>query len=105
MPSHGFARNSTWEFVGSKKAEEGSSLELIFHLNSSSLIKKYQEDWPYSVDLTYTVTLSPNNLSANIRVANTDKVPIEFQYLLHAYMALPVSCHFCKVRDLCEKCH
>lgn len=94
MPSHGFARNSTWEFVGSKKAEGGSSLKLIFHLKSSSLSTKYQEDWPYKVDLTYTVTLSPNNLTANIRVANTDKVPIQFQYLLHSYLALPVSAPF-----------
>ncbi|TID14386.1 putative aldose 1-epimerase [Venturia nashicola] len=89
MPQHGFARNSTWEFVGSKKGKGISSLDLIFHLNSSLLIKKYQQDWPYSVDLTYTVTLSPNTLSADFRVANTDKVPIDFQFLLHSYLALP----------------
>lgn len=94
MPSHGFARNSTWKFVGSRKAEEGTSLELTFHLNSSMLITDYQLKWPLSVDLTYTVTLSPNNLSAHIRVANTDVTPFEFQYLLHAYMSLPVSPFF-----------
>jgi len=94
MPSHGFARNSTWDFVGSKVAEEGKSIILTFHLDSSMLIASYQAKWPLSVDLTYTVTLSPNNLRANLKVENTDKVPFEFQYLLHAYMALPVSCSF-----------
>ncbi|KAE9984299.1 hypothetical protein EG327_005060 [Venturia inaequalis] len=89
MPQHGFARNSTWNFVGSQKTEEGSSLDLVFHLNSSSLITKYQQDWPYRVDLTYTVILSPNKLTAKIKVVNTDKVPFEFQYLLHSYLALP----------------
>ncbi|QDS77909.1 hypothetical protein FKW77_000790 [Venturia effusa] len=87
MPNHGFARNSTWEFVGSK--EVGKGLDLTFHLNSSILIPKYQQDWPYSVDLTYVVTLSPNNLAVKFHVANTDKKPIEFQFLLHSYLALP----------------
>jgi glucose-6-phosphate 1-epimerase len=91
MPSHGFARNSTWEFVGSEATKEDKSLVLTFHLNSRMLIASYQAKWPFSVDLTYTITLSPNNLSANIRVENTDTIPFEFQYLLHAYMSLPVS--------------
>ncbi|KAF2789044.1 hypothetical protein K505DRAFT_254179, partial [Melanomma pulvis-pyrius CBS 109.77] len=30
IPSHGFTRNNTWDFVGSKEQEEGSSVLLTF---------------------------------------------------------------------------
>lgn len=89
MPSHGFARNSTWTYAGS--AKEGSGIVLTFTLNSTQLTADYQKDWPYSAELTYTVSLTKNNLAVHFTVENTDKAAIDFQFLLHTYLSVSVS--------------
>ncbi|CAN8098173.1 unnamed protein product [Discula destructiva] len=87
LPSHGFARNSTWTFAGSEKSEEG--VKLTFTLSSSQLIAKYQKAWPYSAEMTYTVTLTPDNLDVHFTVENVGKDAIDFQFLLHTYLSVP----------------
>ncbi|KAF2714299.1 aldose 1-epimerase, partial [Pleomassaria siparia CBS 279.74] len=89
LPSHGFARNSTWDFQGSEEEEEGAVVVMRFHLNSSMLSLDYQTKWPQSVDLAYTLTLAENSLTADLRVDNTDVEAWEFQFLLHSYMSVP----------------
>lgn len=91
LPSHGFARNSTWTFAGSEEEENGAGVVLNFTLSSSSIISTYSEVWPYSVQLTYTVYLTEDNLAVHFSVENTDTEAIDFQFLLHTYLSVPVS--------------
>ncbi|KAL3427267.1 aldose 1-epimerase family protein [Phlyctema vagabunda] len=89
LPSHGWARNSTWTFAGSREIDDAGSLELQFKINSTTLIKKYTDIWPYTVSLTYFVTLSTNSLASHIRVENTGNQTFDFQFLLHTYLSVP----------------
>lgn len=91
LPSHGFARNSTWSFAGSELQEEGAGVVLTFTLNSTQLLAKYQQAWPYSAGLTYTVNLTRDNLAVRFVVENTGTTNIDFQFLLHTYLSVPVS--------------
>lgn len=91
LPSHGFARNSTWTFAGSELDDHGSGVMLTFTLNSTQLSASYQQDWPYSAGLTYTVNLTQDNLAVHFSVENTDTTDIDFQFLLHTYLSVPVS--------------
>lgn len=91
LPSHGFARNSTWSFAGSEQEDDGSGVMLTFTLNSTQLSATYQQDWPYSAELTYTVNLTQDNLAVHFSVENTDTTDIDFQFLLHTYLSVPVS--------------
>lgn len=97
LPSHGFARNSTWSFSGSELEDDGAGVVLTFTLNSTQLSASYQEAWPYSAELTYTVNLTQDNLAVHFSVENTDTTDIDFQFLLHTYLSVPVS-------ELISKC-
>lgn len=90
LPSHGFARNSTWTFAGSEQQQEGAGVLLTFTLNSTQLSAKYQQAWPYAAALTYTVNLTQDNLAVHFNVENLDTKPIDFQFLLHTYLSVPV---------------
>lgn len=90
LPSHGFARNSTWTFAGSEEQNGGAGVVLTFTLNSSQLSASYQQKWPYSAELTYAVNLTQDNLNVHFSVQNTDTESMNFQFLLHTYLALPV---------------
>lgn len=89
LPSHGFARNSTWTFAGQEESEEG--VVLTFTLSSAQLIEKYQTAWPYQAEMTYNVSLSKDNLAVNFAIDNKDTQAIDFQFLLHTYLSVPVS--------------
>lgn len=91
MPSHGFARNSTWSFDSSVPQDDGSGVALKFLLDSASLSADYQAKWPYSAKLAYTVNLTQDNLNVHFSVENTDTEAIDFQFLLHTYLTVPVS--------------
>lgn len=91
LPSHGFARNSTWTYGGSEVAEDGSGVVLTFTLDSSQLTPEYQQAWPYQAALVYTVDLTQDNLKVHFSVENTGAEAIDFQFLLHTYLTVPVS--------------
>lgn len=91
LPSHGFARNSTWTFDSSAPQEDGSGVALKFVLDSASLSADYQAKWPYSAKLAYTVNLTQDNLNVHFSFENTDTQAIDFQFLLHTYLTVPVS--------------
>jgi len=91
LPSHGFARNSTWTFAGSEEEGDGAGLVLNFTLSSSTLIPKYQETWPHSAEMTYTVYLTQDNLAVSFGLENSGTEAIDFQFLLHTYLSVPVS--------------
>ncbi|KAI7773015.1 aldose 1-epimerase [Diaporthe eres] len=89
LPSHGFARNSTWTFDSSTPQEDGSGVALKFLLDSASLSADYQARWPYSAKLAYTVNLTQDNLNVHFSFENTDTQAIDFQFLLHTYLTVP----------------
>lgn len=91
LPGHGFARNSTWTFAGSELQNDGAGVVLTFTLDSTQLSAKYQKAWPYSAGLTYTVNLTQDNLAVHFSVENTGTTNIDFQFLLHTYLSVPVS--------------
>lgn len=90
LPSHGFARNSTWLFDSSTPTKDGSAVALKFLLDTASLSSSYQKKWPYSAKLAYTVNLQQDSLNIHFSVENTDTKAIDFQFLLHSYLSVPV---------------
>lgn len=47
--------------------------------------------WNYSFNLTYSVTLSQDNLETSLVVRNTGSSNYDFQVLFHSYFAIDVS--------------
>lgn len=98
LPQHGFARNSTWEFLGKSTSESMSnksdeSVKLDFGLSSAMLPEKTKSLWPYEFGLVYSVTLSKGKLEAQLHVQNKDNKAFDFHVLYHSYFT-------CKVRDM-----
>lgn len=98
MPQHGFARNSTWEFLGkssseslSKNQKEGDdSVKLDFGLTHAMLSDDFRKAWPYEFGLVYSVTLSKEGLGTSLQVQNKGSQDFEFQVLLHSYLSVEV---------------
>lgn len=98
LPQHGFARNSTWEYLGSSSSESGAlskggddSVKLDFGLSAANLSDEHKKAWPYEFGLVYTVTLGKDGLQTMLNVRNQGKEPFEFQMLLHTYFKVDVS--------------
>lgn len=47
--------------------------------------------WPYQFGLTYSVTLSSNELETSLVVRNTGSTNYDFHVLFHTYLAVDVS--------------
>ncbi|KAH6657286.1 galactose mutarotase-like domain-containing protein [Truncatella angustata] len=92
LPQHGFARTSTWEFLGSSTSEStgnsDNSVKLDFGLSHANLSDESRKLWPYSFSLQYSVTLTPDNLGTGLVVTNQDDKPFEVQVLLHTYLQI-----------------
>ncbi|KAL8729471.1 MAG: hypothetical protein Q9166_004719 [cf. Caloplaca sp. 2 TL-2023] len=90
---HGFARNSRWEYLGKSSSESSSlpnskgdaSVKLDFGLSNSMLS---DSKWNYDFNLTYSVTLSQDNLETSLVVRNTGSSSYDFQVLFHSYLAI-----------------
>nr|OQO19685.1 hypothetical protein B0A51_10700 [Rachicladosporium sp. CCFEE 5018] len=92
LPQHGFARNSTWEYLGKASSESGAlskggddSVKLDFGLSSSNISADHKKAWPYDFGLVYSVTLGKDGLQTMLNVRNEGKEAFEFQMLLHSY--------------------
>ncbi|KAL8924631.1 MAG: hypothetical protein Q9208_003946 [Pyrenodesmia sp. 3 TL-2023] len=93
LPQHGFARNSRWEYLGKSSSESSSlpnskgdaSVKLDFGLSDSMIDSS---KWNYSFNLTYSVTLSQDNLETSLVVRNTGSSNYDFQLLFHSYFAV-----------------
>ncbi|KAL8809046.1 MAG: hypothetical protein Q9223_003500 [Gallowayella weberi] len=93
LPQHGFARNSRWEYLGKSSSESSSlpnskgdaSVKLDFGLSHSMLP---DSKWNYDFNLTYSVTLSQDNLETSLVVRNTGTSNYDFQVLFHSYFAV-----------------
>lgn len=88
LPQHGFARNSTWEFLGQTSE---SPVAVQFGLGPENVSKELYSSWDEGKNdftLILTVTLSEDNLSTKIEVENTGKQPFEFNWLFHTYFRI-----------------
>lgn len=82
LPQHGFARNSTWEFLGQTTE---SPVTVQFGLGPENIPSEAQSAWPYDFTLILTVSLADDKLSTAIEVENTGKEAFEFNWLFHTY--------------------
>lgn len=93
LPQHGFARNSTWEFLGKSSSEAGKgdlAVKLDFGLSHTMLSEEFRKAWPYEFGLVYSVTLTKDALRTSLQVTNEGKENFEFQVLMHTYLAVEV---------------
>ncbi|EGV63685.1 D-hexose-6-phosphate epimerase [Yamadazyma tenuis] len=84
LPQHGFARNSTWEFLGQTTQ---SPLTVQFALSpdeANSDIYKLWGDGTNDFTLIYSIGLS-DTLHTQIEVENTGKQAFDFHWLFHTY--------------------
>ncbi|TKA26867.1 hypothetical protein B0A50_04313 [Salinomyces thailandicus] len=92
LPQHGFARNSTWEYMGKSSSESGKlasggddAVTMDFGLSTQQLSDEARQAWSYKFDLIYSVTLGRDGLQTMLRVQNKGSESFEFQMLLHTY--------------------
>ena len=97
LPQHGFARNSTWEYLGKSSSESekhasggDSGVKLDFGLSSAQLSEESKKAWPYDFALVYSVTLFKDGLQTMLNVQNKGDKSFEFQMLLHTYFRVDV---------------
>ena len=97
LPQHGFARNSTWEYLGKSSSESDklasggdSGVKLDFGLSSAQLSEESKKAWPYDFALVYSVTLFKDGLQTMLNVQNKGDKSLEFQMLLHTYFKIDV---------------
>ena len=96
LQQHGFARSSRWEYLGKSTSESSrlpnssgdSSVKLDFGLSDSIL---GDSKWDYQFGLTYSVTLSSEDLETSLVVRNTGDKNYEFNVLFHSYLQVEVS--------------
>lgn len=95
LPQHGFARNSTWEFLGKSSSESlgkdysgDDSVKLDFGLSRPMLSEEFQKAWPYDFGLVYSVTLTKEGLETSLQVQNKGSENFDFQVLLHTYFKI-----------------
>ena len=68
-----------------------SSIKLDFGL-SSTMLSNLPSEWKkYSFGITYSVTLSKDELQTSLVIRNTGEGVFDFQTLFHTYLAVNVS--------------
>ncbi|KAL9127423.1 MAG: hypothetical protein Q9217_003692 [Psora testacea] len=99
LPQHGFARASKWEYLGKSSSESStlpnnsgdSSVKLDFGL-SDTMLSNIPSGWKnYQFCITYSVTLSTEDLETSLVIRNTGDKVFDFQTLFHSYLAVDVS--------------
>ncbi|KAG8630923.1 hypothetical protein KVT40_000063 [Elsinoe batatas] len=96
LPQHGFARISTWDYLGKSSSESApvskgsdSAVRLDFGLSPNNLSEEMKKAWPYEFNLVYSVTLGKEGLHTALEVRNTGTENWEFQFLTHTYFKIP----------------
>ncbi|ODV86839.1 hypothetical protein CANARDRAFT_21825 [[Candida] arabinofermentans NRRL YB-2248] len=88
LPQHGFARNSTWEFLGQTKE---NPLTVQFGLGPEAANPDVYSKWDKGDNdftLIFTVELKDDSLKTSIEVSNTDTKPWKFNWLFHTYLKI-----------------
>ncbi|ODQ44102.1 hypothetical protein PICMEDRAFT_37730 [Pichia membranifaciens NRRL Y-2026] len=86
LPQHGFARNSTWEFLG-QTTENPPTVQ--FALSPAEANPEVYSKWgkgDNDFTLFLTITLNDDNLTTKIEVSNSDSKPWTFNWLFHTYL-------------------
>mmetsp|Transcript_1134 Transcript_1134/g.1354 ORF Transcript_1134/g.1354 Transcript_1134/m.1354 type:complete len:303 (+) Transcript_1134:131-1039(+) len=89
LPQHGFARNSTWEFLGQTTEDP---LTVQFGLGPEQVDEELYKLWNdglYDFTLILSITLGDNYLKTNIEVENTGDKDFKFNWLFHTYFRVP----------------
>jgi glucose-6-phosphate 1-epimerase len=89
LPQHGFARNSTWEFLGQTKE---LPLSVQFGLGPEQVDPELYKLWgegKYDFTLILNIVLEADKLTTTIEVENTGSHTFEFNWLFHTYFRIP----------------
>jgi glucose-6-phosphate 1-epimerase len=86
LPQHGFARNSTWEFLGQTKANPPTVQFALSPEQANPDIYSKWDNGDNDFTLFLTITLNDDNLTTNIEVTNSDSKPWKFNWLFHTYL-------------------
>lgn len=98
---------SQWEYLGKSSSESksipggtgDSSVKLDFGLSDAMLDEATRKKWSHPFGLTYSVTLSADDLETSLVVRNTGETSFDFQVLLHTYLGINVSHHTSRTSD------
>lgn len=90
LPQHGFARNSTWDFLGQTTA---SPLTIQFGLSPEQANPEVYKLWKSKsggdenpdFTLIYSISLLEDRIITKIEVENPGKEAFEFNWLFHTY--------------------
>ncbi|MCU4173500.1 D-hexose-6-phosphate mutarotase [Carboxylicivirga sp. N1Y90] len=82
LPSHGFARISTWKVVSCLSTNDAVTLKLGLTSNASTL-----KLWPFVFNAELVVKLG-KELSVSLITTNKNDVPFEISSALHSYFKL-----------------
>ncbi|RCK64796.1 Glucose-6-phosphate 1-epimerase [Candida viswanathii] len=82
LPQHGFARNSTWEFLGQTTE---NPVTVQFGLGPENVDPETVKLWNYDFTLVLSLTLAKDKLTTAIEVENTGKEAFDFNWLFHTY--------------------
>ncbi|KAK6458847.1 galactose mutarotase-like domain-containing protein [Scheffersomyces xylosifermentans] len=89
LPQHGFARNSTWEFLGQTTANPPT---VQFALSPEQVSSESLQLWgkgKYDFTLILTISLEEEKLTTSIEVENPGAEEFEFNWLFHTYFRVP----------------
>lgn len=90
LPQHGFARTSTWEYLGQVSDKPTASIQ--FGLGPENLSDEAKQQWGYDFTLIYTVAIDDDNktLETRMSVENAEQSkPFDFNILFHTYLRVP----------------
>jgi len=88
LPQHGFARLSSWEFLGTT-SNSAATVQVDFGLSHHNISKEHQEKWNYPFGLIYSVSLSQTSIETKMLVRNEGVESFNFNILFHTYFRVP----------------
>lgn len=88
LPQHGFARNSTWEFLGQTKENPPTVQFALSPEQANPDIYSKWDNGDNDFTLFLTISLNDDNLTTNIEVQNSDSKPWKFNWLFHTYLKI-----------------
>ena len=77
-------------------------MKLDFGLSDKIISDDTRSDWSHQFGLTYSITLSTDELETSLQVRNTSQEAWEFQLLFHTYLKIDVSSSMAEYRLLEE---
>lgn len=86
LPQHGFARNSTWEFLGQTMENPPTVQFALSPEQANNEIYSKWDNGDNDFTLILTITLNDDNLTTKIEVTNEDKKSWKFNWLFHTYL-------------------